>query len=79
MNKIIWVRRKPFEYGNYVDSAEQRYIIEWCNKLLTPDGSTEQDHGYELHPSVEAACEAWGLTPYVDPNEEEELLLEETN
>lgn len=74
-----WVRRTPSEYGNYVDEAGTRYVVQWCNRLLTPDGSTEADHGYELHASVEAACEAWGLTPYVDPNAEEELLLEETN
>lgn len=62
-----WVRRTPSEYGNYVDEYGTRYTVEWCHKLLTPDGSTEAEHGYEQHESVEAACEAWGLVPYVDP------------
>ena len=62
-----WVRRTPSDFGNYVDAAGTRYTVEWCHKLLTPDGSTEADHGYEQHASVEAACEAWGLVPYVDP------------
>lgn len=62
-----WVRRTPAEYGNYVDENGTRYTVEWCHKLLTPDGSTEVEHGYEQHDSVEAACKAWGLVPYVDP------------
>ena len=68
-----WVRRIPSEFGNYVDAAGTRYTVEWCHKLLTPDGSTEADHGYELHASVESACEAWGLAPYVDPTGYEEF------
>jgi hypothetical protein len=62
-----WVRRIPAEYGNYVDANGTRYIVQWCHKLLTPDGSTEADHGYEQHNSIEAACEKWGLSEYVDP------------
>ena len=71
-----WVRRTPSEYGNYVDEEGNRYVVEWCNRLLTPDGSTEADHGYELHTSVDEACESWGLTPWVDPNAELETLTE---
>ena len=41
--------------------------------MLTPDGSTPADHGYEQHASVEQAVEAWGLVPYEEP----ELDLEE--
>lgn len=62
-----WVRRAQDEYGSYVDSNGVRYIVEWCHRLLTPDGSTEEENGYEKYASVEEACEAWGLTPYVDP------------
>lgn len=62
-----WVRRTPSEYGNYEDEYGTRYTVEWCHRLLTPDGSTEAENGYEQHESVEAACEAWGLVPYVDP------------
>lgn len=69
-----WVRRIPSEYGNYVDKHGTRYTVEWCHKLLTPDGSTEAEHGYEQHDSVEAALTAWGLTPYVDHNAEDMLV-----
>lgn len=72
-----WVRKTPAEYGNYVDENGTHYTVEWCHKLLTPDGSTEADHGYEQHDSVETALTAWGLTPYVDPNAED-MLLEAT-
>lgn len=74
-----WVRRTPAEYGNYVDAAGTHYTVEWCHKLLTPDGSTEADHGYEQHDSVDAALEAWGLIPYVDPEAEMEMAVIEAN
>ena len=41
--------------------------------MLTPDGSEPDAHGYEPFRSVEAAVEYWGLTPYVDPEAEEEF------
>lgn len=72
-----WVRRTPSEYGNYSDEYGTRYTVEWCHKLLTPDGSTEADHGYEQHDSVEAALQAWGLIPYVDSEAAIEIETEE--
>jgi hypothetical protein len=72
---MIWVRKTEEEYGNYVDDEGNRYVIEWCHKLITPDGSTEADRGYEQHDSVEAACEAWGLIPYVDPEAAMEMEM----
>lgn len=66
-----WVRRTPSEYGNYVDAAGTRYLVQWCSTMLTPDGSTPANHGYEQHASVEAACEAWGLVPYEEPELEQ--------
>lgn len=72
----IWVRKTQDENGQYVDSDGTRWYVDWCNCMYTPDGSSERDHGYESYPSVEEACNIWGLTPYVDPNAEE-LLIEE--
>lgn len=63
----IWVQRIQNEEGNYVDSNGVRYYTKWCSTMLTPDGSTPADHGYELHDSVDAAIKAWELVPYVDP------------
>lgn len=71
----IWVRKTQDENGAYVAQDDTRWQVDWCNCMYTPDGSTERDHGYESHPSVEEACNVWGLTPYIDPNAEE-LLLE---
>lgn len=64
---MIWVKKTEEEYGNYVDENNTHYVIEWCHKLVTPDGSTEEENGYEQYKSIEEACEAWGLIPYVDP------------
>lgn len=64
----IWVRRIQQEYGNYVDTEGNRWSVDWCHQLITPDGSTEEDHGYEVHKDMDTALSAWGLTHYVDPN-----------
>lgn len=74
-----WVRRTASDLGSHVDAEGNRYFIEWCHRLLTPDGSTEEDHGYEKYASVEDACISWGLSEYVDPTlaTEEDLINEE--
>lgn len=64
----IWARRIQQEYGNYVDAEGTRWVVDWCHQLITPDGSTEEDHGYEVHKDMDAALAAWGLTYYVDPD-----------
>lgn len=69
----IWVRKTQDENGQYVAQDGTRWQVDWCNCMYTPDGSTERDHGYESHPSVEEACSVWGLTPYIDPNLEQEI------
>lgn len=70
---MIWIKKTEEEYGNYVDANNTHYVLDWCHKLITPDGSTEEENGYEQHKSIEEACEAWGLIPYVDPNAEMEI------
>ena len=77
-NNNIWVRRTPTEYGNYIDEYGELYIIEWCHTLLTPDGSTPEQNGYELHASVDAAAAAWGLRhPQPEAEEAGEYPTEE--
>ena len=73
----IWVRTRQDENGSYVDADGTRWQVDWCVTMYTTDDSTPDQHGYELFRSVEAACEYWGLTEYVDPDEEN--LLTETN
>lgn len=71
----VWVRKIQDENGTYVDAEGTRWLVEWCNCMYTPDGSTERDHGYESFESVDEACNIWGLTTWVDPNAED--LIEE--
>ena len=72
----IWVRRTQDEQGGYVDADGSRWQVDWCVDMLTPDGSTPDAHGYELYRSVDAAVAYWELTPYVDPEQEEEFSQE---
>lgn len=72
----IWVRQMQDANGGYVDAEGNRYQVDWCVEMYNHDDSTPDQHGYELFRSVEAACDYWGLTPYIDPEWEEELLTE---
>lgn len=73
---MIWVRKTQNEQGDYADAEGVRYFVDWCVAMVTPDGSTEADHGYERHESIQAACDAWGLSVYVDSEAEEKLEIE---
>lgn len=75
---MIWVKKEQNEMGGYADADGVRYTVGWCVGMITHDGSTPKDHGYERHESVKAACNAWGLAPYVDP-EAEAMFLEATS
>ena len=69
----IWVRKSQDENGTYVDADGNRFQVEWCVEIYSPDNTTPEDHGYEQFRSVEAAVEYWELTPYVDPTLEEQI------
>lgn len=77
---MIWVKKTENEMGGYTDADGVRYSVNWCVGMVTHDGSTPSDHGYERHESVQAACDAWGVSVYVDPEAEAEFaqLTEET-
>lgn len=75
---MIWVRKTENELGNYVAENGTRYIVGWCVGMITHDGSTPEDHGYERHESVQTACDTWGLAPYVDPDAPIECEVIET-
>lgn len=72
----VWVRRTQDEQGAYVDADGVRWAVEWCVDMLTPDGSTPDQHGYELYRSTEAAVAYWELQAWVDPEAEELLTTE---
>ena len=74
----IWVRKTQDEQGNYIDADGVRWQVESCVAMYNADGSEPDAHGYEPFRSVEAACEYWGLTEWVDP-EQEELLTNTEN
>ena len=70
----IWVRKTQNENGGYVDGYGVRHQVDWCVEIYAPDNTTPEDHGYEQFRSIEAASEYWGLTPYIDPTLEEQLI-----
>ena len=69
----IWVRKTPNEYGSYVDTDGNHWSVDWCVDVW---GADPQELGYEPYRSVETAIEYWGLTPWIDPEQEEEFIQE---
>ena len=73
---MIWVRKAEDEQGSYVDGSAVRWVVDWCSRIYCPCGLSEQEHGYERFESMEDALEALGLTPWVDPEAEQEPCAE---
>lgn len=73
----VWVRRTQTAQGAYVDADGVRWAVEWCVDMLTPDGSTPDQHGYELYRSTAAAVAYWELQAWVAPEAEREFLTTE--
>ena len=70
---MIWVRKIQDENGMYVAQDGTLWQVDWLSRIYCPCGLSEAEHGYERFETVDAACAAWGLTAWVDP-EQEELL-----
>ena len=70
----VWVRREQYEYGSYVAADGSRWLVEWCVDVI---GADPASLGYERFRSVDAAVAYWELEPYIDPNAEELLTVEE--
>lgn len=68
----VWVRKRTEEQGSYVDADGTRWQVEWCVDIV---GADPEQEGYEPFRSVESATEYWGLTEWVDPEAEQELLI----
>ena len=69
-----YFRKTQREFGSYIDAEGVRYTVEWCSRIVSPGNETPEDLGYEACETLETALEAWGLMPYVYP--EEEILTE---
>lgn len=57
----VWVRKNKDEEGQYVDRDGYHWQVDWCYKIYSSE-TTEEEQGFSSYPSVESACEEWGLT-----------------
>ena len=69
--KRIWVRKIKNENGFYTDKNGERYQVDWCIEIYSPDNKTPKDFGYEQFRSVDSALSYWELTPYIHPELEQ--------
>lgn len=44
-----------------MDSDGNHWQVDWCHKIYSSE-TTEEEQGFSSYPSVESACEEWGLT-----------------
>lgn len=51
----IWVRKTQDENGSYVDANGNRFQVEWCVEIYSPENKSPEDLGYEQFRSVESA------------------------
>lgn len=61
MRESVWCRKTLSEYGLYADNFGNRWQVEYCADIFTPDGTPPSELGYELFETVNEATENWGL------------------
>lgn len=70
----IWVKiEEDNEFGQYVNASGKRFNIQSCVAIYHPQQLTPEQLGWERYDSEQAALEANELTPYVDPEAQEEM------
>lgn len=72
VREVVWCSHSPCEHGSYVDNFGTRWQIDRCAAIFGPHGQDPTAYGYTPFDSVEQAAEQWELTPYQDPETEEE-------
>lgn len=69
---MIWVRKTEEECGNYVDAEGKHYVLDWCHKVYA--NVTPQSLGYEPFDSMDDAISHYGLTEFVEAEEQMEVI-----
>lgn len=72
VRSVVWCRCEQAEYGSYVADDGTRWQIERCAAIFGAKGQHPADYGYTPFDSVEDAAEQWNLTPYIEPEMEEQ-------
>lgn len=68
-----YFKKVESEHGAYVDANGVHYSVGWCSRIVSPGNETPEELGYEPFESMKAALEAWGLVPYVYPEDLTEI------
>lgn len=67
----MWCIKREYEKGIYQDEKGKRYMVVFCNRVITHPNTKIEDLGYEKFESREECLKAWKLTVYVEPKKEE--------
>ena len=67
----MWCIKREYEKGIYQDEKGKRYMVVFCDRVITHPKTKIEDLGYEKFDSREECLKTWKLTPYVEPKKEE--------
>lgn len=74
----MWCIKREYEKGIYQDENGKRYMVVFCDRVITHPKTKIEDLGYERFDSREECLKTWKLTPYVELKKEEVKTEEPT-
>jgi hypothetical protein len=73
----MWCIKREYEKGIYQDEAGKRYMVVFCDRVITHPKTKIEDLGYEKFDSREECLKTWKLELYKEPKKEVVATVEE--
>ena len=67
----MWCIKREYEKGIYQDEAGKRYMVVFCDRVITHPKTKIEDLGYEKFESREECLKTWKLELYKQPKKDE--------
>jgi hypothetical protein len=72
----MWCIKREYEKGIYQDEAGKRYMVVFCDRVITHPDKKIEDLGYVKFNSREECLKTWKLELYKEPVKEEEQVVQ---
>lgn len=67
----MWCIKREYEKGIYQDEKGKRYMVVFCDRVITHPDKKIEDLGYVKFDSREECLKTWKLELYKEPKKEE--------
>ena len=67
----MWCIKREYEKGIYQDEAGKRYMVVFCDRVITHPDKKIEELGYVKFDSREECLKTWKLELYKEPVKEE--------